>query len=207
MSRAGDTFMNAIANSRLPAAPHLGSGWQGARRLAIALVVVAAVTLAGCASSGSDRPLATVARVDLERFMGNWYVIASIPTFIEREAFNAVESYRIDTDGSIATTFTFRAGGFDGPERRYEPRGFVRDRASNAVWGMQFIWPIKADYRIAWLAEDYSITVIGREARDYAWIMARTPTLSDAAYASAVTFLEGQGYDVRQLRKVPQKWQ
>lgn len=198
--------MDANMNARHAAAPGLASRWMGVRLLAMALAVVTAMVSAGCATGGSDRPLATVARVDLDRFMGRWYVIASIPTFIERDAFNAVETYRLDADGSIATTFTFRAGGFDGPERRYEPRGFVRDRTSNAVWGMQFLWPIKADYRIAWLADDYSITIIAREARDYAWIMARTPSISDAAYATAVSFLEGQGYDVRQLRKVPQQW-
>ena len=56
--------------------------------------------------------------------------------------------YKLDPDGTIATTFTFNAGGFDGPGRLYTPRGFVVDRTSNAVWGMQFVWPIKADYRI-----------------------------------------------------------
>ena len=181
----------------------IGAAWHGLRR--VLTLGMAALALWGCASV-AERPLATVPHVDLERFMGRWYVIASIPTFIERDAFNAVESYRLDTDGSIATTFTYRAGGFDGPEKRYEPRGFVRDRTSNAVWGMQFLWPIKADFRIAWLAGDYSLTVIAREARDYAWIMARTPSIPEAAYASAVAFLAGQGYDVRQLRKVPQQW-
>lgn len=198
--------MDANINAHHPAVLRLVPRWKRARRFTVVVAAMAAMMLAGCATSLPERPLTTVARVDLDRFMGRWYVIASIPTFIERDAFNAVETYRLDADGSIATTFTFRAGSFDGPERRYEPRGFVRDRTSNAVWGMQFLWPIKADYRIAWLADDYSNTVIAREARDYAWIMARTPSMSDAAYASAVSFLEGQGYDVRQLRKVPQRW-
>jgi apolipoprotein D and lipocalin family protein len=90
-------------------------------------------------------------------------VIASIPTFLEKDAYNALESYRLEADGTIATTFTFRAGAFDGEEKRYTPRGFVLDRSSNARWGMQFVWPIKADYRIVYLAPDYSQTVIARE--------------------------------------------
>ena len=56
----------------------------------------------------------TVAKVDLPRFMGDWYVIANIPTFIETGAHNAVESYALAEDGSIETTFTFRDGAFDG---------------------------------------------------------------------------------------------
>jgi apolipoprotein D and lipocalin family protein len=144
--------------------------------------------------------------VDLERFMGDWYVIASIPTYIEQDAWNAVESYRLDQDGSIATTFTFRKGGFDGPEKRYTPRGYVVDRASNAVWGMQFVWPIKADYRIVYLSDDYGQTVVAREDRDYVWIMARTPELDAADYSRLTAFVTSLGYDATQLRRVPQRW-
>ena len=113
---------------------------------------------------------------------------------------------RYDADGTIATTFTFRAGGFDGEEKRYTPRGFVTDPTSNALWGMQFVWPVKADYRIIWLADDYTETVIGREQRDYVWIMARAPEIADADYQRLLGFVRAQGYDVAQVRKVPQRW-
>jgi apolipoprotein D and lipocalin family protein len=168
-------------------------------------MICVATLLAGC-QSVAQLPLAQVEHVDLQRFMGDWYVIASIPTFIERNAYNAVESYQLDADGSIATTFTFRAGGFDGKPRRYTPRGFVRDRNSNAVWGMQFVWPIKADYRIVHLTADYSVTVIGRTRRDYVWIMARTPQIEPAVYANLLQLIAAQGYDLTQLRQVPQRW-
>ena len=165
---------------------------------------LSALLLAGCQSASA--PMPTVPYVDLARFMGPWYVIANIPTFIEKDAYNAVERYELDADGTIATTFTFRAGGFDGEEKRYTPRGFVVDRTSNALWGMQFVWPIKADYRIIWLSDDYTQTVIGREKRDYVWIMARAPEISDADYQRLLAFVGAQGYDVTQVRRVPQRW-
>mgnify|MGYP000399795343 CR=1 FL=1 len=75
-------------------------------QLASLLVAFTAmVFLGGCASKGPE--MKTVSYVDLERFMGDWYVIANIPTFIEKNAFNAVESYRLDSDGTVATTFKF----------------------------------------------------------------------------------------------------
>ncbi|NIR29653.1 MAG: lipocalin family protein [Gammaproteobacteria bacterium] len=148
----------------------------------------------------------TVDHVDLERFMGDWYIIASIPTFLESDAYNAVESYRLDERGRVQTTFTFRAGGFDGPLKRYTPTGYVRDRRTNAVWGMQFVWPFKADYRIVYLAHDYSRTVIAREARDYAWLMARRPSVTESQYTQMVAALRAQGYDVSRLLRVPQRW-
>jgi apolipoprotein D and lipocalin family protein len=169
------------------------------------LCILAALLLAACRDE-QHPPLALANDVDLERFMGDWYVIANIPTYIERDAYNAVESYRLSTDGTIETTFTFRAGGFDGKEKRYTPRGFVRDGSGNAVWGMQFVWPVKADYRIAWLKPDYTQTVIGREQRDYVWIMARTPQIPAEDYQQILVFLGEQGYDIAQIRTVPQRW-
>ena len=165
---------------------------------------LAAITLllliTGCQSMP---PIRTVDQVSLERFMGKWYVIASIPTFIEKNAYNAVEQYRLEEDGTVQTTFTYNKGGFDGPLKTYRPRGFVRDPASNAVWDMQFVWPFKAEYRIIYLSGDYSLTVIGRTQRDYVWIMARTPAIAEAEYDRMVRFIEDQGYDVSQLVKVP----
>ena len=136
--------------------------------------------------------------------MGDWYVIASIPTSIEKEAYNAVESYRLAEDGTIETTFSFNKGAFDGPLKVYRPRGFIQDKQSNAVWGMQFFWPFKAEYRVIYLAEDYSLTVIGRTKRDYVWIMARKPFIPKADYNRILAFIGDQGYDISRLRKVPQ---
>ena len=149
------------------------------------------------------KPIYTVDKVDLKRFMGDWYVIASIPTFIEKDAFNAVESYRLDDDGTVATTFKFNKGSLDGPIKEYNPRGFIRDKQSNAVWGMQFIWPFKAEYRIIYLSEDYSQTVIGRTKRDYVWIMARSNTIPSVDYGKIIKFLQAQEYNISDIRKVP----
>ena len=137
--------------------------------------------------------------------MGDWYVIANIPTSIEKGAHNAVESYRLDDNGSIATTFTFKDGSFDGKLKTYNPRGFVRDD-SNAVWGMQFIWPIKADYRIIYLDDDYKVTVIGRNKRDYVWIMARKPVIPEQENTKILDMLTSVGYDITKIQQVPQKW-
>ena len=151
------------------------------------------------------KPIHTVEYVDLDRFMGDWYVIANIPTFIEKDAYNAVETYRLDPDGTVATTFKFNKGSADGPLKEYHPRGFVRDASNNAVWGMQFIWPFKTEYRIIYLNNDYTTTVIGRTKRDYVWIMARTPILAEDEYQAILNFLQEQGYSLDKLQKVPQE--
>ena len=149
-------------------------------------------------------PIKTVNYVDLERFMGDWYVIACIPTLIEQDIYNAVESYQLNQDGTIQTTFTFKKGGFDGKPKKYEPKGFVVPNTGNALWGMQFIWPIKAEYRIVELDQNYQNTIIARNARDYVWLMSRQPKISDDQYNRYVLKINEMGYDVSKLVKVPQ---
>ena len=172
--------------------------------LHLRLALLAPILLiAGC---NAVPTMPTAEQVDIERFMGDWYVIANIPTFVEVGAHNAVESYKLDADGSIATTFTFRDGSFDGPEKVMRPRGFVTDAESNAVWGMQFVWPIKAEYLIAHVDAGYTETIIARSSRDYVWIMARKPVLPEADYARLVQMVSDLGYDMSKLQRVPQRW-
>ncbi|MCC5794789.1 MAG: lipocalin family protein [Chromatiales bacterium] len=178
------------------------------------LLLLPVLMLAGCTSTGPSSPLQAVDReVDLERFMGDWYVIAHIPIhvpllpmFSERDAWNGVESYRLTEDGVIETTYTFRRGGFDGPERRLTPRARVYDTRTNAEWRMQFIWPFQAAFLIAWLDDDYQRTVIGVPDRSNVWIMARSPEIPEAEYQELVDFLAETGHDLERLRRVPQRW-
>lgn len=109
-----------------------------------------------------------------------------------------------DQCGGVLTTFRYRNGGFDAPLRTMRPVGHVRPGTGNAIWGMQFVWPVKAEYVIAWLDPEYQQTIIARSKRDYAWIMARTPAIPEADYRAHVERLRALGYRVEKLRKVPQ---
>jgi len=175
------------------------------RLASVAATTWLALTACGCAGEAKV-PITTAAHVDLNRFMGDWYVIASIPTLIERGAHNAVESYTLNADGTVATTFAFNAGGFDGKRKVYHPTGYVADTQSNAVWGMMFLWPFKSEYRVIWLDADYTLTIIGRTKRDYVWIMARTPLIPDAEFQKLLRFLADEGYDTEKIHLVPQRW-
>jgi len=178
------------------------------KALTVILIVIAVLAVIGIFASrpASGKPLATVNYVDIDRFMGDWYVIANIPTLIETDAHNAVESYLLADDGTIDTVFTFRKGGFDGKLKRYNPRGFVLNSETNAEWGMRFVWPIKADYRVIYLDPDYQTTVIGRNRRDYVWVMARQPSIDREEYDAIVNLIRDVGYDTSKLQLVPQQW-
>ena len=170
------------------------------------LAVFISLGLTGCAGNlilddNKPKSMPVVDYVDLDQFMGDWYVIATIPTFLERDAYNPVETYQLNSDGTIATTFTFNKGSLNGPTKIYRPRGFIKDRRTNAIWDMQFVWPIKADYRIVYLDDDYQQTIIGRNSRDFVWVMARTPIISEQDYLNLVTMVGSLGYNLNELQK------
>ena len=134
------------------------------RRHAAGLILagIAAGMLAACGGANVKDPIPPVPHVDVPRFMGDWYVIAQIPTRLEREAYDSVETYTLRDDGKVDTTFRYRDGGFDEKIKTLHPTGTVREGTGNAIWGMQFVWPIKAEYVIVYIDDDYQQTIVGR---------------------------------------------
>ena len=70
----------------------------------------------------------TVASVDLNAFMGDWYVLANIPTSLEEGAVNAIESYAMRDDGDIDITFKFNQDTVDGNSRFTIPKVLLKTR-------------------------------------------------------------------------------
>lgn len=172
-----------------------------------ALLMVCGLLMASTAVFATNLPpIKPVAHVDLPRFMGTWYVIATIPTRFEKNAYNAVETYKLQPDGNVHTAFRFRKNSFDSPVKAIHAPAFVNPDSGNAVWGVQLFWPIKAQYIVAYLKDDYSQTIVARDARDYTWIMARTPTISQADYDALIERARQLGYPAGDIRKVPQAW-
>ena len=172
----------------------------------ISLGVVVIVSLFTFQSCRQGPPIRMAEQVNLDLFMGDWYVIANIPTFIEKGAHNAVESYSRKEPDVIDTTFTFNKDSFTGPKKQYNPTGFVdTDDPSNAEWKMQFLWPFKSEYIIVYVDPAYEFTIIGRTKRDYLWIMARKPQIDQSELARLIQIAVDEGYDKEAIKLVPQK--
>jgi apolipoprotein D and lipocalin family protein len=170
-------------------------------------VLVVGLLICSTRSQASDfPPIEPVGPIDLSRFMGQWYVIASLPTRFEKDAYNAMETYTLQPDGNVYTTFRFRDGAFDSSVKTIHSTGYVKSGTGNGVWGVRIFWPLKAQYIVAYLKDDYSQTIVARDARDYAWIMARTPSISQADYNALLSRVVEFGYVRGAIRKVPQAW-
>lgn len=170
-------------------------------------LLLLAITAPACAQA-QVLPVPLVEDVDLARFMGSWYVIAQITADSDRDAYNAVETYSMNKDGSIATVYRNRQGGFDGPEKTLTPTGYVAEGSNNALWGIRLYWwlPFKLEYRVSYLEPDYSVAIIARSKRDYVWLFSRKPDMSNADLVRYTALIASWGYDSSKLRRVPQRW-
>lgn len=151
---------------------------------------------------GAGSSIPAVEKLEIERFMGDWWVIANIPLPLEKPATNALEQYKLVGKNRVDVTFSFNDMQFDGPKRVYHAKAFVSDNP--ARWGVQFFWPIKAEYVVSHIDPNYQTTIIARSRRDYVWIMARSKTLDDVTYNNLVAKVKDLGYDVTKLNKVLQ---
>lgn len=168
----------------------------------------AALVLAGCAQTTTARrglpPLATVRHVDLPRYVGTWYEIASFPQKFQRGCTDTTATYSIRPDGDIDVVNRCRKGTPSGPEDVARGRARVVDKVSNARLEVSFFRPFWGDYWIIDLAPDYAYAVVGHPSRDYLWILGRTPTMAPATYASVLGRLADAGYEVGRLERTLQ---
>jgi len=159
--------------------------------------------LLGCGVTTTERlrlpTLQTVPRVDLGRYVGTWYDIASFPQRFQRGCTATTATYTLRADGQIDVVNRCRDQTVDGPERVSRGRARVVDRATNARLKVSFFRPFWGDYWIVDLGDDYSWAVVGHPSRDYLWILSRTPTLDAAVYDGIVRRLVGQGYETGRL--------
>jgi apolipoprotein D and lipocalin family protein len=172
------------------------------------VALTALFALSGCVAMGgssSPRPLRKVEHVDLQRYMGGWFVIANIPYFAEKDCFDSVEGYALLPDGRIDNRFACREKSFDAPMKpKLRTIATVHDRASNAEWRVPFFGVFRVKYFVIDLDPDYGWAVIGHPSRRYGWVISRTRSLPDDTYTGILRRLREQGYDSSKFVKVPQ---
>jgi apolipoprotein D and lipocalin family protein len=162
----------------------------------------------GCSTSTTARlnlpTLKTVARVELERYLGTWYEIANFPQRFQRGCTATTATYSLRADGQIDVVNRCRKDAPDGPEKVASGRARIVDPSSNAKLEVSFFWPFWGDYWIIDLGADYDYAVVGHPGRDYLWILSRTPTMKAEVYEAIVARLSAQGYEAHRLVRTVQ---
>ena len=159
----------------------------------------------GCAGAAkSDPPLTVVDAVDLNRYLGKWYEIASYPAWFQKDCTASTAEYSLLPDGKIQVVNRCRKDSLDGPLKESKGKAEVVDTTTNAKLKVWFFWPFKGNYWIIDLNPDYQWAVVGEPSRKYLWILSRKPTMDEAVYQSILGRLPQKGYDPDGLRRTDQ---
>jgi apolipoprotein D and lipocalin family protein len=171
------------------------------RAAVVGAVVGGMVYLTACRSS---RPLETVDWVDIPRYMGKWYEIASFPAPFQKNCTCTTAEYSLNEDGTVAVFNRC----YDTRKNKWvdaKAKAFVRNEETNAELGVQFFWPFRGDYFIIDVADDYSHALVGAPSREYLWILSRTPEMDPETFGKLSRIALGRGFDVSRLERTSQK--
>ncbi len=174
----------------------------------MSLVFVMFTFLAGFAmvapSRAADKPLETVASVDLERYLGLWYEIASYPAWFQKNCTAVTADYSLREDGRIKVINSCRKGSLDGKAKQSTGKAKVVDAATNAKLKVSFFGPFWGDYWVIDLDPDYQWAVVGVPNRKYLWVLSRTPQMDKEIYEGITSRLRDHGYDPARLNRTLQ---
>lgn len=152
----------------------------------------------------SNRTLDTVRYVDLNRYAGKWYEIASFPQRFQKGCHCTTAEYTPTDKGYIIVENRCNRDSVTGKPSYIKGKAFVDENSGNSKLKVQFFWPFKGKYWIIDLADDYSYAVVGHPNREYLWILSRTPFMDETVYQQIVSRIKEKGFDVSKLQRTEQ---
>jgi apolipoprotein D and lipocalin family protein len=139
-----------------------------------------------------------VTKVDLNKFSGKWYSLYSIPTMFDKGTKETTTTYTLNKDGYY-NVITVAKKGEDNEVKTYKSKLFPEKNDNAADMRAQFVWPIKVDYWIIDIADDYSYAVVGHPDYKFLFIMSRKPSMPADEYNKIVAKCKAMGYPVEKL--------
>ena len=151
-----------------------------------------------------SQPLETVANVDLKKYSGKWYEIASYPQSFQEGCNCTTAEYTLSDKGFVIVENRCNRDSINGKQTYIKGKAFVDSNTGNAKLKVQFFWPFKGKYWIIDLADDYSYAVISHPNRKYLWILSRTPKMNEEVYQQILSRLKEKGFDLIKLKRTIQ---
>lgn len=170
-------------------------------------LVVSTASFATMKAADKVSEVETVRYVDVERYMGKWYEIASFFNFFQIGCTATTAEYSLKENGEVKVVNSCNLLSPDGKRISVDGTAWIVDEDTNAKLKVQFFFEsrriprIAGDYWILKLDDDYQHVLVGNASRKYLWILSRTPNMDPDIYQRYVDEAKEQGFDVSRLRK------
>lgn len=148
--------------------------------------------------------LKSVPNVDLNKYAGKWYEIASYPQRFQKGCHCTTAEYTLSDKGYVIVENRCNRDSITGKQSYIKGKAFVEKNSGNAKLKVQFFWPFTGKYWIIDLADDYSYAVVSHPNRKYLWVLSRTPKMDNTIYQQILSRLKEKGFDLTKLRSTIQ---
>jgi apolipoprotein D and lipocalin family protein len=148
--------------------------------------------------------LDTVKTVDLQKYQGKWYEIASYPQRFQKGCTGTTATYELRDDGRITVINQCFKNALDGPLSKITGKAWVPNPDEPGKLKVRFFWPFSGDYWIIDLDPDYQWAVVGSPSRKYLWFLSRAPKISDELFENLLKSAENKGFTKDKLQKTIQ---
>lgn len=88
----------------------------------------------------------TVASVNLQKYSGIWYEIASYPTVFQKGCTNTSAEYLLTDKNYVKVINRCNKDSINGIAKSIEGKAFIVKNTNNTKLKVQFFWPFKGDY-------------------------------------------------------------
>jgi len=157
------------------------------------------------AACSNSQTLQTVPYVDIKKYAGKWYEIASYPQRFQKGCHCTTAEYTLTDKDYVIVENRCNKESVDGKVSYIKGKAFIEANTGNAKLLVQFFWPFKGKYWIIDLADDYSYAVVSHPNREYLWILSRTPKMNADVYNQILARLKEKGFDLLKLQVTQQK--
>lgn len=151
-----------------------------------------------------SQTLETVQYVDLNKYAGKWYEIASYPQRFQKGCHCTTAEYTMSEKGYVIVENRCNKDSVNGKQSYIKGKAFVEKGSGNSKLKVQFFWPFKGKYWIIDLADDYSYAVVSHPNKKYLWILSRTSKMDDMIYQQITSKLKTKGFDLSKLQATKQ---
>ncbi|GLT25395.1 hypothetical protein SLA2020_005260 [Shorea laevis] len=158
----------------------------------------------------ANKEMEVVRNLDIKRYMGRWYEIASFPsTFQPKNGVNTRATYTLKEDGTVnvlnETWTEGKRGYIEGTAYKADPKSDeAKLKVKFYVPPFLPIIPVVGDYWVLIIDDDYQYALIGQPSRKYLWILCRQTQMDEEIYNQLLQKAKDEGYDVSKLHKTPQ---
>lgn len=163
------------------------------------VVFIFGLILGGNAFS-KNAEIPTAPHVDLEKYLGKWYEVASIPQSFQRKCVrNTFAEYSMSEDNLIKVLNSCDTQ--SGDKKFAEGRAKVIELEHNSKLKVTFVKLIRwifafgGNYWILDVAPNYSYALVGDPTLKYAWILSRTPAMDKTIFIEIESKYRALGYD------------